>query len=281
MVRFGHISNPLSENESNSLLKLVSVIGDSTVARRIIETTGPLGPGAQTVPAEILVGITDGTKGLLREAGTAVKATARQSRVVPIIWKDFVIHWRDLEQSRQNRNLGFSLAKAAAAAACCARSEDQLVLYGDHSLGYSGLMTVDGSQGFRDLRWSQAGDAFSNISDMIRTLARRGHSGPFSAIVSPNIYSNMHRVLKGSPLLEVTHVRALLAGGLVASPLLRADSGLVLSNGKQNVELLLCAETSLAFLGAKKMNLPFRVFKSLYLNVRRADSICTFGNGPG
>jgi uncharacterized linocin/CFP29 family protein len=86
----------------------------------------------------------------------------------------------------------------------------------------------------------------------------------------------MHRVFKGSSFLEISHVRALLTAGVFKSSLLLPGSGLVVSTGRQNLELSVSVETSVAFLGAKKMNLPFRVFKAIYLRILRTDAICTF-----
>jgi uncharacterized linocin/CFP29 family protein len=107
-------------------------------------------------------------------------------------------------------------------------------------------------------------------------LAGRGHSGPYAAVVHPRIYTDMHRVLTGSSLLEIAHVRALLTSGVFRSELLLPNTGLVIATGKQNFELVISVDTSAAFLGAKRMNLPFRVFKAIYLRIRRSDAICTF-----
>jgi len=275
MSTITHFSDPLSQSEWQSLLKTARDVGNATVSRRILTATGPLGPGIQTVPTETLVGITEGYKRNLEPGGQIIKTGDRKSGIVPLIFKDFVMHWRDLEESRV-MNQALSTAKAAAAAAFCARSEDKLILFGHEPLGYIGLMTVHGRNIFTGLQWSSPGNAFDNFSRMIELLSSKGYSGPFAAVVHPYIYASLHRVLKGSAILEMDHLRSLLRGGIFRSPLLAPRSGLVLSAGKQNAEIIVSVDTSVAFLGAKRMNLPFRVLKGIFLRIMKSDSICTF-----
>ena len=275
MTRFSHEADPLTPAEWERLMKTVSAVGNATVARRFIQTSGPLGAGAQTVPTETFVGITEGYKSLTGEVGTRVIAAKRSSEIVPIISKDFVVHWRDLSEARQTGQ-PLSFAKAAAAASSCARTEDKLVFYGHSAYGYEGLMTVAGRNNLTGLQWGDAGDAFNNFTKLTQILRSRGYNGPFAAVVHPHIYADMHRVLGGSSLLEIAHVKALLTAGIFRSSLLAPRTGFVVSTGKENLELMISVDTSLAFLGAKQMNLPFRVFKAVYLRILRSDAICTF-----
>jgi uncharacterized linocin/CFP29 family protein len=270
-----HSADPLNSSEWESLLQTAKGVGNATVARRILSVTEPLGAGVQTVPTETLVGITEGYRSKLGATEQAIRISERKSGIVPLIFKDFVMHWRDLAESRA-MNQGLSIAKAAAAASSCARSEDKLVLFGNEPLGYSGLMTVAGRNIFQGLQWSNTGDAFENFRKMTELLTSKGYNGPYAAVVHPRIYARLHRVLKGSSLLEMDHVKALLRAGVFRSALLAPRSGLVLSTGKQNAELVVSIDTSVAFLGAKQMNLPFRVLKAVFLRILRSDSICTF-----
>jgi len=275
MSRFFHKGDPLTREEWERLMKTVNAVANATVGRRFIQTTGPLGAGVQTVPNETMVGITEGYKGLLGDDGARVVAGKRTSVIVPIISKDFVLHWRDLAEARQTGQ-PLSFAKAAAAASSCARTEDKLVFYGHSVFGYEGLMTVAGRNTLRGLQWGNAGDAFNNFTKLTRILRSRGYNGPFAAVVHPRTYADMHRVLEGSSLLEISHVKAMLTAGVYRSSLLAPRTGLVVSTGKENLELMVSADTSLAFLGAKQMNLPFRVFKTVFLRILRSDAICTF-----
>jgi len=275
MHTFHHTSDPLTPVEWDSLLRTVRAVGNATVARRFIEATGPLGAGTQTVPTETMIGITEGRWSILGDEAGAVRIGIRNSGIVPIISKDFIIHWRDLAEARLMGQT-LSMAKAAAAASACARSEDMLVLNGYSPLGYKGLMTIEGRTILNGLQWTNPGDAFRSFTVITETLMRKGYNGPFAAVVHPHIYSDMHRVLEGSSFLEISHVRALLKAGVFRSSLLAPRSGVVVATGKQNIELIVSVDTSVAFLGAKRMNLPFRVFKGIYLRILRSDAICTF-----
>jgi uncharacterized linocin/CFP29 family protein len=257
------------------MLRTAKAVGNATVARRFIETSGPLGAGAQTVPTEMMVGITEGQWGILGAETDAVRIGSRSPGIVPIISKDFVIHWRDLAEARLMGQT-LSMAKAAAAASACARSEDMLVLNGYSPLGYRGLMTIEGRNTISGLQWINPGDAFRSFTKIMEVLIRRGYNGPFAAVIHPHIYSDMHRVLEGSSLLEISHVRELLTAGIFRSSLLAPRGGVVVATGKQNLELVVSIDTSIAFLGAKRMNLPFRVFKGIYLRILRPDAICSF-----
>lgn len=275
MTKFTHPQNPLLEEEWEVLTKVARAVGNSNVTRKLIETTVDMGAGFQTVPTETLVGITQGEVSIMGADGTPVETGERSSGVVPIIFHDFVMHWRDLAECRLTKQ-SFPIAKAAAAASSCARAEDKFVLFGHIPLGYEGLMTVEGRNIITGFNWGNPGDAFANFTKITQMLMEKGYQGPFAAVVHPQIHADMHRVIKGSSLLEIAHVRSLLAGGIHRSSLLLPRSGLVISMGRQNLELFVSVDTSVAFLGARKMNLPFRVFKAVYLRILRRDAICTF-----
>ncbi len=275
MREFIHTGDALTPAEDEHLNRVVKAVGDATVARRFIDITGPLGAGVQTVPTDKLVGITEGYRSNLGSGGKAVKTESRDSAIIPIISKDFILHWRDVAEARLAHQV-FPTSKAAAAASMVARSEDKLVLFGHQPYGYIGLMTVEGRTIATGLKWTNPGDAFENFIFMTKLLKQNGHSGPFAAVIHPRIYADMHRVLKGSSLLEIAHVRAVLTGGIFRSPLLAPRAGVVVSTGRQNLELLVSIDTSVAYLGRRNMNLMFRVLKGVYLRIHRPDAICTF-----
>ena len=265
----------MSPDEWEVLTKTIRVIGNQNIARRFIETTGPFGPGCQTVPVETIHSITEGYKSISGSERSSITTGTRTSGIIPIISKDFVLHWRDIDEARMNGK-GLPLAKAVAAASICARSEEKLILFGHTPLGYTGIMNAEGRNIATGFRWNSPGNAFNNFTLIIQMLMSKGHNGPFASIVHPHIFAGLHRVLKGSPLLEISHIKALLTAGIFKSSLLAPRTGVVVSIGKQNLELVISVDTSAAFLGAKRMNLPFRVFKAVYLRILKSDAICTF-----
>ncbi len=272
---FTHKGNPLTAEEWEHLLKTVRAVGNSTVSRKFIDATDPFGAGFQTVPPFEQLGITEGYKRPQYVKAGPITRERAKSDIIPLITKDFVVHWRDLEESRLTGQV-MPMAKAGAAASSCAGSEDKLVFFGHSPLGYKGIMTIEGRNICTGLKWGKPGYAFENFKAITGLLTAKGFTGPFAAVVPPLIYSEMHRVLKGSSLLEISHVRALLTGGVFRSSLLAPRSGFVVSRGRHNLELLVSMDTAAAFLGARKMNLPFRVFKAIYLSIYNSKAICTF-----
>ncbi|MEW6208295.1 MAG: family 1 encapsulin nanocompartment shell protein [Acidobacteriota bacterium] len=274
-MRFLHSRDPLTPQEWEMMNKAVRRIGNSSVSRRFIESTEEVGAGTQTAPTKALIGITEGRKGLMGDDRSAVTAMMNSAGIIPILHKDFILHWRDIEQTRATHQ-GIPLAKAAAAAAICARAEERFVLFGDEALGYEGLMNAGGRCVLTDIRWDRRGDAFDNFRKATRMLMSKGHTGPYAALVTPKTYANMHRIIDDSSLPEIAYVKELVTGGVFASPMMKHLSGLVVSVGRQNVELVVAVDTAAAFLGSKQMNPHFRVFKAVYLRILRSDAICTF-----
>lgn len=275
MKGFLHSADPLAAEEWEAINTAVRRIGNSSISRRFIESGEELGAGAQTAPTKSLVGITEGRKGLMGDEGSTVTAMMTSAGIIPILYKDFILHWRDIEQSRLNHQ-GVPLAKAKAAAAGCARAEERFVFFGDKARGYEGLMNAEGRCILTSLRWDRPGDAFENFRKATGLLTSKGHGGPYAALVPPKVYADMHRIIDDSSLPEIVYVKELITGGVFASPMMKNESGMVVSTGRQNMELVVAIDTSAAFLGSKHMNLPFRVFKAVYLRILRSDAICTF-----
>jgi uncharacterized linocin/CFP29 family protein len=276
---FAEASNPLSGNEWNQVLAVATRITNSSITRRVIRKTGPLGAGVQSAGYEIRPSITAirGPRAAAGVASTPISEIAAPHRgfIIPIIFKDFVLHWRDLAEARLLNGIP-PTAQVSAAAAACARREDTLVLFGDQACGCHGLMTSPGRQVIASARWERPGDAFGNIKAAIELLLGGGHNGPYAAIVSPDIFASMHRALNTSGSLEVANVKALLGGGVFWSSLLDAGFGVVLTPNPLHLQLVISLDTSVAFLGYKQMNPRFRVLESEYLRIIRPDALCVF-----
>src|SRR5919198_3588825 len=149
------------------------------VGRRFISLVGPFGPGVEALPSDSLAGTTAGQIDLLGYAeGEAVGIEQRRYLPLPLIYKDFWMHWRELEANRQ-LGLPLDTGKAAAAAAACAQAEDHLVFDGDTTLGLPGLRNVDGRQTSPMRDWEQAGEGFARLVGGRALLAPPGLSRPY------------------------------------------------------------------------------------------------------
>lgn len=273
---FMHHENPFTPDEWARLNQaVVEAARRVLVGRRVVDIHGPVGPGLEAIVHDTITGMGMGQIGLLGEETAArVHSVRREPGFIPLIYKDFVLHWRDIESTRL-AGVPMDVSIAAGAAALCAAREDQLVFYGEPALGYEGLLTTTGRLTVERGDWTASGRAFADVAAATERLIEKGFYGPYAMVVSPKLYALMHRVHRGTNVLEIEHIRKLITDGVYQSPALRGDTGVVISASRANVDLVLGLDLSAAFLGAENMNYPFRVFEAVYLRVKRPRSICT------
>lgn len=280
MPIFAHEENPLNDQEwENIKTVVINVARRRLIGRRIVDLHGPLGPGIQTIVHDHFAGTTMGRIGLLgEEESDPVRSVRRESGIIPIIYKDFILHWRDIETARQT-GTSLDVAAAAGAAAFCADAEDDLIFNGNPEMGYEGLMVVEGRQVITRRDWTQSGNPFQDVVDATQALVEHGFYGPYAMVISPRLYTQMHQVHPGTGVLEIEHIRQLVTDGVYQSPLIRDGFGLIVSTGAANFDLAVAQDLTVAYLGAEHMNHPFRVFESVYLRIKRHGSICTLEPG--
>jgi uncharacterized linocin/CFP29 family protein len=272
----GHEENPLRPDEWTRLTEtVIEVARRSLVCRRFVDLYGPLGAGVQTVAYEEFRGVSPGAVDIVGEEETApVFSDRRTFRTIPIIYKDFLLHWRDVEAARAH-NMPLDVSAAAGAAAFCAQREDAMILFGEGKLGQKGLMNVEGRAMLPLRDWSQPGNGFTNVVEATERLLANGHYGPYAVVVSPTLYAQLHRVYEKTGVLEIETVRKLAADGVFQSNLLKGERAVVVSTGRENLDLAVALDLSVAYLGAERMNHPFRVLESLLLRIKHPDAICT------
>jgi len=67
-----------------------------------------------------------------------------------------------------------------------------------------------------------------------------------------------------------------MADGVYQSPVLKANEGVVVATGSENLDLVIGQDLITAYLGVDDMVHPFRVFETILLRVKRPEAICTF-----
>ena len=135
-------------------------------------------------------------------------------------------------------------------------------------MGYEGLTTVDGRLTLELSDWSVPGNPFNDIVRATEALVNAGHFGPYGLVVTPELYSMMHRVHPGTYVLEIAHIREIVTDGVYQSSILGRNRAVLVSTGRQNFDLAVAQDLTVAYLGAENMNHPFRVFESVYLSQR-------------
>jgi uncharacterized linocin/CFP29 family protein len=250
------------------------------VGRRFITLVGPFGAGIEALPNDTLGGGGRGQVDLLGNAeGEALTIENRRFLPLPLIYKDFWIHWRDLESSRQ-MGVPLDVGKAAAAAAATAQAEDRLVFDGDAQLGLPGLRTVEGRQTLPMGNWDSMGRAFADVVEGVRLLTVAGFTGPYALAVSPRLYADLNRIFDASGVLELEQVEKLARRGVYPTAVLPEPGALLVDSGGQNLDLAVAVDMSTAYVESSNLNHRFRVLESLVLRIRRPGAICTFEGAP-
>ncbi len=249
------------------------------VGRRFLDVFGPLGAGMQDIDYQIYGSLGEAVISLLgEEDANPISPLRRVHEHMPMIYKDFFIFWRDVENARR---LGVLIDTGAAAAASVfvAQREDDLIFNGMESYGYQGLLTAKGAHAIETGDWGEAGSTFKAVATAVQTLLADGFYPPYAVVVNPVAYAQMQRVYECSGVLEVQHIRELVQGGVFQTQAIRSIPGLVLALGPQNIDLAIAQDLITAYLGPQGMNHPFRVLETLVLRIKRPQAICLL-QGP-
>lgn len=269
--------NPLTDAEWNRLQEVVvQVARRRLVGRRFIDIYGPLGPGVLTVKYERYLNATPGEIDFHGEGGSgAIAVEASKYAPIPMIYKDFTIHWRDLEASRRY-GVPLDTSAAAGAGAFCAAREDQMILRGEKNLSIEGLLSATGANTLKLSDWDVAGNGFADTVKASRILHEAGHYGPYAMILSPKRFAQLHRLFEQTGALEIRTMRDLVTDGIFQSELLKDDQGLLVATGFAHLDLALSMDLRIAYLGEDDLNLKFRVLECVLLRIKHPDAICVF-----
>jgi uncharacterized linocin/CFP29 family protein len=249
------------------------------VGRRFLTLVGPFGPGIEALPNDVLSGSGGGRIDLLGNAeDEQLTIGSRRFLPLPLLYKDFWIHWRDLESSRLI-GVPLDVGKAAAAAAATAQTEDRLIFDGDEALGLPGLRTVPGRQQLPMSDWGSMGRAFADVVEGVRVLTEGGFTGPYALAVSPRLYADLNRIYDATGVLELEQVEKLARRGVFPTAVLPEPAALLIDSGAQNGDLAVGLDLSTAYVESSNLNHRLRVLESLVLRIRRPGAICTFEPG--
>jgi uncharacterized linocin/CFP29 family protein len=268
---------PLTQQQWQALDQAVVQTAQAVlVGRRIISIVGPFGPGVEVIQNDTILGRSAGQIDLLgNKEGEAIATERRQFLPLPLIYKDFWMHWRDLEADQQF-GVPLDTGKAAAAASATALAEDTLIFQGDEALGLPGLTTVDGRQTLPMSDWSQMGSAFADVVAGVQALIAQGFTGPYALVVSPRLYAQLNRVFDATGVLELEQVEKLARRGVYPSAVLPEPSAILVDSGAQNMDIAIGLDLTTAYVESSNLNHHFRVLESLVLRIRRPGAILTY-----
>jgi uncharacterized linocin/CFP29 family protein len=247
----------------------------SLVGRRIVPVLGPLGAGAQVVPDDIFRDADRGGLDLLGEDDVGiVRGTERRYLPIPLLYKDFRLHWRDLDANFQGC-MPFDSGPATVAATVVARTEDTLIFNGDDRLGYQGLLNVAGRGVITIRDWNELGNAFRDVVTATQYLTDAGFYGPYAVVVSPRLYAAMNRVYENTGVLEIEQVQKLASAGVYRSAAMPDGRAVIIAVGASNMDLVVGQDLVAAYVESENLNHHFRVVESLILRIKRPQAIVT------
>ncbi len=265
---------PLSQEQWEQIdHTVVETAQQFLVGRRFIPIYGPLGAGMQTIINNVFGGIGDATVDAMGEAESSpVVIETRRAELLPMLYKDFRLNWRDIEASRQ-LGIPLDLGPAAAAAYTVALAEDRLIFHG--TADAAGLLNLERRTRSKLGNWGEMGAAFESVVAATAQLIANGFPGPYAVITSPQLYAAMTRVFGNTGVLEIEQVRQLATAGVFQTPILDENQALVVSTGRQNMDLAVAQDLTTAFLETTSMSHSFRVFEIVALRVKRPGAVCT------
>lgn len=267
--------SPLSNQEFTQLDQtVIDAARRQLVGRRFIELYGPLGRGVQSIFNDIFSENLEAKMDFQGSFDTDIEASKRVNYTIPLLYKDFVLYWRDLEQAKV-LDIPIDFSAAANAARDVAILEDQMIFHGAKEFDIPGLMNVPGRITQLIGEWYESGNAFQDIVDARNKLLEMNHNGPFALVLSPQLYSLIHRVHRDTNVLEIEHIRELVTDGVFQSPVLKGKSGVLVNTGRNNLDLAVSEDFETAYLGEEGLNHPFRVFETVVLRIKRPSAICT------
>jgi len=245
------------------------------IGRRFINVFGPIGPGVESIsfdtyPKDEIAEIhLEG-----RSDPSPIGAhTAEEYRRIPLIYKDFLMHWRDVKWS-QDMGSPIDAGNAVLATHFVAHREDDLIFNGNGELGITGLVNAPGANRLKGKDWRKVGNAFQDLCAAIELLQKSNHHPPFAITLSIDAHSSLVRAGSESPVLEVDQITRMCADGVFQTHVLPAKTAVLVSSGDQNFDIAVAEDLSLAYLGPRDMNHAFRIYESLVLRVKRPKAIC-------
>jgi uncharacterized linocin/CFP29 family protein len=233
--------------------------------RRFLELDGPLGLGMRAAPAPGSVPLGD-------DGETSPVAIPRMVPL-PLITSRFRLSARDVD-GYERLGLPMDLDGAARAAVECARWEDRLLLYGSAPGGIPGLLTASGTHSSQLREWKQAGDAFEDLAAAMDVLDTAGFHGPYALALAPPRFNLLFRRYPHGDLTEIEHLRQMATDGVVKSPAIERDAGLLIAAGRQYASIILGQDLLTAFEGPQGREYVCVVSESLALRLAEPGAVC-------
>ena len=280
----GRAQAPLVEEEWKQLDEaVVKAARPVLVGRRVLPVKPLAGVGVMTVNWDELTEMSEALLSMYGETPAEdIIVYTRQALIVPILHKDFRIHWRDLEASRRF-GTALDTANAESAALAVAQLEDELILNGEIAgkprLGIEGLTTATGRNTLDGGDWNTAGQAISDIIDAMGLLLEDKFPPPYDLILQPVHFMAAHSFITNTGIMQIEKIKELIRGNVYVSPNIKAsdggaDSAILMKSGAENADLCVGQDLKNFYMQLKDMNHFFKVYEAVVPRVKRPTAIC-------
>lgn len=201
---------------------------------------------------------------------------------VPVIHKETLLYWRDIEMARASgRPLDVGQAKNAARQV--AEEEDKLLISGEYTgfkaLGIEGLMTATGRNTTAGGDWSA--NYLTYVSAAITELETDGHYGPYKLILTPTWRQQLRVLISNTEKWAFQAVGDLIGGveNILVSPNMYAadggvDSVALVEPGEDNFDLIIGRDMHTINHKERNENIWLQVREVVAPRIKRPTAIC-------
>jgi len=222
------------------------------VGRRFVSLAGPVGAGALAAPT---VSVQD---------GEIIRVADRDLLPFTTLSQEFILAYAELTAARQS-GLGLDLSPAAIAAVSVCRKEDTLI--------FDGLRSAKKTQTAPLGEWEKSGLAFAAVAGALEKLIGAGVYSPYALLLSASLYTQAHRVMADTGLLEINQIRELV-GNVYFSPLLKAREAFLIGNAPYYLDLVIAQDLAVAYTANVGLDQSFQLIERLALRIKRPAAIC-------
>ena len=204
---------------------------------------------------------------------------------IPILSKDYLLHWRDV-LARRNQGEDLNTQHAENAARQVAEEEDRLILTGETAagaiwpaLGIEGLVTATGNLAQAGGDWP--GNSTVAVAAAKQQLRAGGYYGPYKLVMRSAVYALLEALIANTEKWYFQAVGELIGGVeniLVSDNLYSAlgttDCALLVDVQPGNFELLVGADIGNYTHQNDAMNYECKVWEAVVPVIKRPLSIC-------
>ncbi len=245
---------------------VVKAASNILTGRRFLHIYGPLGISTESIEV-------DDAEKLQEEASEGfITTTGRRYMQIPMLYEDFTLLAKDLEKSGHAPDL----SKAMSAAEKCALREDKFIFFGNEALGYEGILTASGANRMPMKDWGVGENAFTDIAEAINLMVEAEIYGPYTLVMSPDLYLKLQRLQPNTGLLEIDRVNKLLSGGVYKSPVLGKEKAALICADQRNMDLVIGQDMATAYLEQSELNHRFRVIETILPRIKRSKAVVIF-----